>query len=107
MDSEAQCCGQNFLRFRNPAARRKPVVWRPCQTPLGGMRLAPGLHAPAISWVSRPTHTRGVSDRECVVTSVIKHSISQAQVIYEFSTYDHHVRRRDSQRAIGGLVGDG
>jgi hypothetical protein len=27
--------GQNFLRFCDPASRRKPVVCRPWQTPLG------------------------------------------------------------------------
>jgi hypothetical protein len=32
--SEAQCCGQNFLRFCDRASRRKPVVCHPWQTPL-------------------------------------------------------------------------
>jgi hypothetical protein len=40
-------CGKNFLRFCDRASRRKPVVWRPCQTPLGGMRLARVFHAPS------------------------------------------------------------
>jgi hypothetical protein len=46
MDCAAQCCGKNFLRYCNPASRRKPGVCRSVPNPARRIRRARVFHAP-------------------------------------------------------------